>query len=127
MTEKMRDNVVALGKEYYDNDFYKIEYVDFNIPPTLFWIEHGGLKITMKLTDQVLYLDNGVIRNKYNIVTTDLSSLKDLSTPADLPAGWSKKKCIPWNRLAVNLAIGGKPGDWSPNFRMPPRKTHGPK
>ena len=106
LTEKMRDNIVTLGKEYYDNDFYKIEYVDFNIPPTLYWIEHGALKLTMKLTDQVLYLDNGVIRNKYNLVTMDLSSLKDLSTPGDLPAGWSEKKVYPLEPAR------GKPGYW---------------
>jgi|GEM_PF-5697856 len=104
----MRDNIVALGKEYYDNDFYKIEYVDFRIPPKYYWIEHGGLKITMKLTGQVFYLDNGAIRNKYNIVTLDINSLKDLSTPADLPAGWSENKVYPLEPAR------GKAGYWLP-------------
>jgi len=52
------DKIVALGKEYYDNDEYVITYVDWDITDKL---GHGGLRILIKKTGHVYYLDIGTL------------------------------------------------------------------
>ncbi len=54
----VRDKIVALGKEYYDNDEYVITYVDWDITDKL---GHGGLRILIKKTGHVYYLDIGTL------------------------------------------------------------------
>jgi hypothetical protein len=93
------------GHIFYDNECFTVEYVDFKIPPQLRWVEHGAIKITWK-NGTTYYIDNGAIQGKYSLPTAILGSLKSLSTPAALPAGWSEWKTFPLNPPR------GKPGYW---------------
>ena len=56
-TETARDMIIAHGRGWYDNEYYKIEYIEWRFPPRGGWIEHGGLRITFA-NGEVAYLDN---------------------------------------------------------------------
>jgi hypothetical protein len=51
---------VRHGKEWYDNEHYKIEYIEWRFPPKGGWVEHGGLRVTFA-NGEVGYLDNGAL------------------------------------------------------------------
>jgi hypothetical protein len=53
-----RDRIVGLGKPYYDNDEYVITYVDWDLTNST---GHGGLRIVIKRTGHVYYLDIGTL------------------------------------------------------------------
>lgn len=74
--EAARDIIFAHGKEWYENEHYKIEYIEWRFPPHGGWVEHGGLRITFA-NGEVVYLDNGAINGTCGI-----------SYPADIPKNW---------------------------------------
>jgi hypothetical protein len=54
-----RNRIVALGREHWDNDDYKIYWVDWNVShPT--WEDHGGLLIEFA-DGSIAYIDNGIL------------------------------------------------------------------
>lgn len=59
-TAKARDAIVALGEEYYDNDEYRITYVDWEAK---YWYVfpkgHIALRVYFKESGNVYYLDDG--------------------------------------------------------------------
>jgi hypothetical protein len=113
LVEAMRDRIVALGPEYFDNDLYVIEYVDFMIPPTGGWVEHGGLKVTFKETGEVFYIDNGSIQGTGIHNNPLIFSTIDLVPPTSLPPGWSE-----WLTCPLEPARG-KPSYWGWHYIRP--------
>ncbi len=63
------------GREWYDNDEYKNDYIEWRFPPRGGWVEHGSLRITFA-NGEVAYLDNSAIRGRI------------ISYPEPIPDDW---------------------------------------
>jgi hypothetical protein len=75
-TEAARNIIVAHGKDWYINQHYTIEYIEWRFAPHGGWMEHGGLRISFA-NGSVAYLDDG-----------ELSGFI-VSHPTDVPKGWT--------------------------------------
>ena len=91
----MRDTLVKqFGKEYYDNEDYVITYVDWDLSNRT---GHGALRILMKKTGHVYYLDIGTLGGIFDKVPKVRPGARDfsagsMSTGSVLAVGLATKR-----------------------------------